>query len=140
MKIEDVNRFKGEIKTAFQSWGEAKIDELFPNSAMGRTFAKNGLNNAMNRYDMNLNEGIENLFMFVSKDGIVDTDTMIDGMAQLFKEMKPSEYDMGGFHLSVGNGELALDLPKNIFLDMLVGCSKLRFTSEDIIEFKNLLN
>lgn len=140
MRIEDVNRFKGEIKTAFQSWGEAKIDELFPNSAMGRTFAKNGLNNAMNRYDSKLNEGIENLFMFVSKDGAVDTDTMIDGMAQLFKEMKPSEYDMGGFHLSVGNGELALDLPKNIFLDMLVGCGKLRFTSEDIIEFKNLLN
>lgn len=140
MRIEDVNRFKGELKTAFQSWGEAKIDELFPNSAMGRTFAKNGLNNAMNRYDMKLNEGIENLFMFVSKDGIVDTDTMIDGMVQLFKEMKPSEYDMSGFHLSVGNGELALDLPKNIFLDMLVGCGKLRFTSEDIIEFKNLLN
>ena len=140
MRIEDVNRFKGELKTAFQSWGEAKIDELFPNSAMGRTFAKNGLNNAMNRYDVKLNEGIENLFMFVSKDGVLDTDTMIDGMAQMFKEMKPSEYDMGGFHLSVGNGELAVDLPRNILLDMLVGTSRLRFTSEDIIEFKNLLN
>ena len=140
MRIEDVNRFKGELKTAFQSWGEAKIDELFPNSAMGRTFAKNGLNNAMNRYDVKLNEGIENLFMFVSKDGVVDTDTMIDGMAQMFKEMKPSEYDMGGFHLSIGNGELAVDLPRNILLDMLVGTSRLRFTSEDIIEFKNLLN
>lgn len=140
MRIEDVNRFNGELKTAFQSWGEAKIDELFPNSAMGRTFAKNGLNNAMNRYDVKLNEGIENLFMFVSKDGVVDTDTMIDGMAQMFKEMKPSEYDMGGFHLSVGNGELAVDLPRNILLDMLVGTSRLRFTSEDILEFKNLLN
>lgn len=140
MKIEDVNRFKGEIKTAFQQWGEAKIDELFPNSAMGRTFAKNGLNNAMNRFDAKLNDGIENLFMFVSKDGVVDTDVMVDGMAQLFREMKPSEYDFGGFHLSVGNGELAVDLPKNIFLDMLVGCGKLRFTSDDILEFKNLLN
>ena len=140
MRIEDVNRFKGELKTAFQTWGEAKINELFPNSAMARTFAKNGLNNAMNRYDSKLNQGIENLFMFVSQDGVVDTDTMIDGMAQMFKEMRPSEYDMGGFHLSVGNGELAIDLPRNIFLDMLVGCNKLRFTSEDILEFKNLLN
>ena len=140
MRIEDVNRFKGELKTAFQTWGEAKINELFPNSAMARTFAKNGLNNAMNRYDLKLNQGIENLFMFVSQDGVVDTDTMVDGMAQMFKEMKPSEYDMGGFHLSVGNGELAVDLPRNIFLDMLVGTSRLRFTSEDILEFKNLLN
>ena len=140
MRIEDVNRFKGEIKTAFQAWGESKIDELFPNSEMGRTFAKNGLNNAMNRYDSKLNEGIETIFMFVSKDGTVDTDTMIDSVAQMFKEMKPSEYDMGGFHISVGNGELAVDLPRNIFLDMLVGTSRLRFTSEDILEFKNLLN
>lgn len=140
MRIEDINRFKGEIKTAFQAWGENKINELFPNSAMGRTFAKNGLNNAMTRYDNKLNEGIENLFMFVSQDGVVDTDTMIDGMVQLFKEMKPSEYQLGGFHLSVGSGELALELPKNIFLDMLVGVGKLRFTSDDILEFKNLLN
>lgn len=140
MRIEDVNRFKGELKTAFQGWGEAKINELFPNSAMARTFAKNGLNNAMNRYDSKLNQGIENLFMFVSQDGVVDTDTMIDGVAQMFKEMKPNEYDMGGFHLSVGNGELAVDMPRNIFLDMLVGTSRLRFTSEDILEFKNLLS
>lgn len=140
MRIEDVNRFKGELKTAFQTWGEAKIEELFPNSAMARTFAKNGLNNAMNRYDSMLNQGIDNLFMFVSKDGVVDTDVMVDGMAQMFKEMKPSEYDMGGFHLSVGNGELAVDLPRNILLDMLIGTSRLRFTSEDILEFKNLLN
>ena len=83
---------------------------------------------------------LETMFMFVSKNGSVDTDTMIDGFAQMFKEMKPSEYDMGGFHLSVGNGEIAVELPKNIFLDMLVGCNKLRFTSDDILEFKNLLN
>lgn len=140
MRIEDINQFKGEIKTAFQSWGESKIDELFPNSAMVRTFAKNGLNNAMNRYDIKLNESIENFFMFVSKDGVVDTDTMIDGIAQMFKEMKPSEYDVSGFHFSVGNGELAVDLPKNILLDMLVGSTRLRFTSDDILEFKNILN
>ena len=83
MRIEDVNKFKGEIKSAFQTWGESKIDELFPNSAMGRTFAKNGLNNAMNKFDASLNNGIESLFMFVSKDGVVDTDTMIVGLSQL---------------------------------------------------------
>lgn len=140
MRIEDVNRFKGEIKTAFQTWGESKIDELFPNSAMGRSFAKNGLNNAMERYDSKLNEAIETIFMFVSSNGSVDTDSMVDNMVQMFKEVKPNEYDMGGFHLKVGNGELAVELPRNIFIDMFVGTSRLRFTSEDIMEFKNLLN
>ena len=140
MRIEDVNKFKGEIKSAFQTWGESKIDELFPNSAMGRTFAKNGLNNAMNKFDASLNNGIESLFMFVSKDGVVDTDTMIDGLSQLLKEMKSSDYQLGGFRLSIGGGEIGIEMPKNILLDMLVGVSKLRFTTEDINEFKNILN
>lgn len=140
MRIEDVNKFKGEIKSAFQTWGESKIDELFPNSAMGRTFAKNGLNNAMNKFDASLNNGIESLFMFVSKDGVVDTDTMIDGLSQLLKEMKSSDYQLGGFRLSIGGGEIGVEMPKNILLDMLVGVSKLRFTTEDINEFKNILN
>lgn len=140
MRIEDVNKFKGEIKSAFQTWGESKIDELFPNSAMGRIFAKNGLNNAMNKFDASLNNGIESLFMFVSKDGVVDTDTMIDGLSQLLKEMKSSDYQLGGFRLSIGSGEIGIEMPKNILLDMLVGVSKLRFTTEDINEFKNILN
>lgn len=140
MRIEDVNKFKGEIKSAFQTWGESKIDELFPNSAMGRTFAKNGLNNAMNKFDASLNNGIESLFMFVSKDGVVDTDTMIDGLSQLLKEMKSSDYQLGGFRLSIGSGEIGIEMPKNILLDMLVGVGKLRFTTEDINEFKNILN
>lgn len=140
MRIEDVNKFKGEIKSAFQTWGESKIDELFPNSAMGRTFAKNGLNNAMNKFDASLNNGIESLFMFVSKDGVVDTDTMIDGLSQLLKEMKSSDYQLGGFRLSIGGGEIGVEMPKNILLDMLVGVGKLRFTTEDINEFKNILN
>lgn len=140
MRIEDVNKFKGEIKSAFQTWGESKIDELFPNSAMGRTFAKNGLNNAMNKFDASLNNGIESLFMFVSKDGIVDTDTMIDGLSQLLKEMKTSDYQLGGFRLSIGSGEIGIEMPKNILLDMLIGVGKLRFTTEDINEFKNILN
>lgn len=139
MKIEDVSQFKGEMKSAFQTWGESKIDELFPNSAMGRTFAKNGLNNAMNKFDASLNNGIENLFMFVSKNGVVDTDTMIDGLSQLLKEMKTSDYQLGGFRLSIGGGEISVEMPKNILLDMLVGVSKLRFTTEDINEFKNIL-
>lgn len=38
MKKEDLNQFKGEIKTAIQSWGNGKIDSLFPDKAHTRTF------------------------------------------------------------------------------------------------------
>ena len=42
--------------------------------------------------------------------------------------------------MTIGKGEVAIEMPKNIFFDMLVGCSKIRFTSNDINEFKNLFN
>lgn len=140
MRIEDANAFKGKVKTAMQKWGEAKINELFSGSATMRMFAKNGLNNAMSRYDAKMDEGIENLFMFVSKDGVVDSDVMVDGLAKLLQEMQPGEYRYGGVGLIVGGGEIALELPRNIFLDMLVGAGRLRFTSDDVLELKNLFN
>lgn len=142
MKIEDVNQFKGEVKTAFQSWGNSKIDELFSNKAAARTFMKNGLNNMMNRFDGKINSYIDYLFMFVAdENGVVDSDTMIDTMASLFKEMQPRKYPLGMVDVSVGNGELVVELPHNLFLEMLVGdLGKVKFTTEDISEFKNLLN
>lgn len=139
MKIDDVNKFKGELKGAIQDWLEGKIDELFKNP-VSKTFAKNGLNNALNRYDDKLNSGIDFLWMFVSdENGVVDSSTMIDNVNAMLKEMEQKEYSMGAFKLLVGNGEIAIEMPKNIFVDMLVGCSKVRFTSSDINEFKNLL-
>lgn len=140
MKIDDINRFKGEIKSAVQSWGNSKINELFSNP-VAKTFAKNGLNNALNRYDEKMNNGIDFLWMFLAnEEGVVDSDVMVDNINAMLKEMELKQYNLGGFVLSVGKGEVAVEMPNNIFMDMLVGCGKVRFTSSDINELKNLLN
>lgn len=142
MKIDDVNRFKGEVKSAMQVWGNTKIDVLFQNKAAARTFMKNGLNNMMSRFDEKINNYIDYLFLFVAdENGMVDSDTMIDTMASLFKEMQPRKYPMGFADVSVGNGELVVQLPHNLFLEMLVGdLGKVTLTTDDLLEFKNLLN
>ena len=139
MKATDINQFKGELKTAIQSWGNSKIDELFKNS-ISRTFAKNGLNNMLNRYDASMNKGIDMLWMFIAdENGVVDSDVMVDNVIAMLKEMDLKEYNIMGLNMIVGKGEVAVEMPNNIFFDMLVGCSKIRFTSNDINEFKNLL-
>lgn len=142
MKIDDVNRFKGEVKSVMQTWGNTKIDVLFQNKAAARTFMKNGLNNMMSRFDEKINNYIDYLFLFVAdENGIVDSDTMIETMAGLFKEMQPRKYSMGFADVSVGNGELVVQLPHNLFLEMLVGdLGKVTLTTDDLLEFKNLLN
>lgn len=139
MKATDINQFKGDLKTAIQSWGNSKIDELFKNS-ISRTFAKNGLNNMLNRYDASMNKGIDMLWMFIAdENGVVDSDVLVDNVIAMLKEMDLKEYNIMGLNMTIGKGEVAIEMPKNIFFDMLVGCSKIRFTSNDINEFKNLL-
>ena len=143
MKQNDLNKLKGDIKTAIQEWANLKIEEVVPNKPTMRFLAKNYVNNFLNRSDAKLNGWIDNIYLMVSdKDGVVDTDSAIDMAAGIFKEVKPFEYSLGGgFLLHIGNGEIALDLPRNMFMDALVGdLGRLRFTSEDIMEFKNYLN
>lgn len=143
MKTEDLNKFKGEIKTAMQDWAEAKIDELFPGKAAAKQFMKNGLNNLMNRYDQQMNGYIDNFFMFVSNEkGEIDSDVMVDTIAGIFKEIDPvQQYHLGMVDLTIGKGELGIHLPDNMFLNMLVGSKGvIKFTTDDILDFKNLLN
>lgn len=142
MKQQDINKFKGDLKTAVQTWMNARIDEVIPNPTM-RFLGKNYINNFLNRNDRKLNGWIDNIFMAVADEkGVIDTDVAIDMAIGIFKEIKPFEYHLGGgFVIQVGNGELALNMPRNAIMDALVGdFGRLRFTSEDFMEFKNLLN
>lgn len=141
MKIDDVNQFKGELKGSMQSWAENKVDELFASRPQSRVFMKNAINNVMTRFDDKLNKYIDMMFLFVAdKQGVVDSDVMIDTLCNLFKEMEERKYPMGMVDVTIGKGQLVIDLPHNLFLEMLVGdLGKVKFTTEDIKEFKNLL-
>lgn len=143
MKTEDLTKLKGSIKTALQEWGEAKIDELFPGKATAKQFMKNGLHNMLNRYDQQMNQYIDKFFLFAASDkGVIDSDVMVDTVAGIFNEIDPvQQYHLGLVDLTVGKGELGIHLPDNMFLNMLVGSKGvIKFTTDDILDFKNLLN
>lgn len=139
---EDLNRFKGEIKTALQQWGNMQIEAIISNQPTMRFVAKNWLNNFLNRHDAKMNKWIDNVFMAVAnEEGKIDSDVLVDTAVGIFKEVQPFEYVLGGgFSIEVGNGEIAVNLPRNMIMDALVGdFGRIRFTSEDLTEFKNLL-
>lgn len=143
MKIDDVHKFKGNVKSAIQEWANVKIDEIVPNKAAMRFVAKNYVNNLLNRLDTKLNVWVDNIYLAVADEkGVIDTDAAIDMAIGIFKEVKPFEYHIGGgFLVEVGRGEVALNMPRNAVVDALVGdFGRLRFTSDDFEEFKNLLN
>lgn len=140
MKIEDVNQFKGVVKNALQDWGNAKIDEMLAKKAAPKAFLKNGLNNMLTRFDANINKWVDNIFLFVAnEDGVIDSDSMIDTLAGIFKEMPKKEYSFGSFSAIAGGGEVIISFPHNFLMDMLVGdMGSVKFTTEDILDFKEL--
>lgn len=142
MRIDDVNTFKGKAKTAMQSWANKQIDQVMKDMPTIKTFAKNGVNNLMCRFDCQLNKYIDYFFLFAAdQNGVINTDTMVDMLADMFVELPKSEYNLCGFRMEVGGGQAVVSLPNNMFLESLIGgLGALRFTREDILEFKNLLN
>lgn len=141
MKIEDINQFKGTIKNALQDWGNAKIDEMLPMKTAPKAFLKNGLNNMLTRLDANINKWVDNIFLFVAdENGVIDSDTMIDTLVSMFKEMPRKEYSYGSFSAVAGNGEIVISFPHNFLMDMLVGdMGSVKITTEDILELKGLI-
>lgn len=142
MRVDDINKFKGQLKSALQQWGNSKIDEIFPNKPQMKAFAKNGLNNIMARMDTKLNKYIDGFALFVgNENGVIDTDTMVDMMAEMFKEMEPNRYQLEFMDIEVGRGKVVFNLPQNFVFDLLLGKSgNITMTVDDILEMKEMFN
>lgn len=137
MKVEDINLLKGKAKNAIQTWASYQVDAMFPGSATMRAFGKRAVGNLLARYDAKINSFIDYIAIGVADEkGTIDTDTMIDTFAGIFNELKPNEYHVGGFDIYVGGGEMIIDTPRNIVLDMLVGFGRIKFNSADLLQLK----
>ncbi len=140
MKATDINKFKGDFKTAIQEWVEYRIDELFPNKPQTKVLLKRGLNNYLSKAEGKLNDMIDNSLLFITdENGTIDTDVAIDMFVDMFKEMDIQEYKIGMIPITVGKGEIVAELPHNPLLDMVVGnLGKVKITSADFLELKEL--
>lgn len=142
MKTEDISKFKGQLKSALQQWGNNKIDEVFPNKPQIKAFAKNGLNNIMARCDEKLNKWIDTFMVFAaSENGTIDTDQVVDMAAEMFKELEPHVYQLEFMDIEIGRGEVAFHLPQNMLFDLLLGKSgTIKLTTDDLLELKEMFN
>lgn len=142
MRTDDINKFKGQMKSALQQWGNGKIDNLFGGKPQMAAFVKNGLNNIMARMDAKLNKYIDGFVLFAGNErGEVDTDTMVDMVAEMFKEMEVKKYEFDMFDVLVGGGKVVLHFPHNFMIDMLFGSSGVvTLTTDDLLELKEMFN
>ena len=142
MKASDVNAFKGQFKDAIVGWAGSMVDQMLPNKVTARTLFKNAIGNVVNRFDGKVNQLVDSAFLvFGDSEGVVDTDTTIDLLCGMLDEMKPTDYSLGFINATIGQGEVKIQFPHNIFSELVVGdLGGVKFTTSDIKQLKNYLS
>ncbi len=141
---EETARLTGDLKNAVRQWAYGKIDELSasrPRLKAASVYLKRGLNNYMEREDKRINSMVEGVSLFIAdKDGNIDTDMLIDDAVTMFREMDVNHIDIGIFGIEYGKGAVTVNIPHNVFLDMIFGdLGKITITADDLLEIKALM-
>lgn len=141
---ENTAELTGNIKLAITNWANGKIDELTagrPRLKAASVYIKRGLSNYMEREDKRINSMVDGISLFVAdKNGNIDTDMLIDDMVAMFRDMEMKHIDIGLFGIEYGRGAITVNIPHNIFFDMIFGdLGQVRITADDLLEMKEML-
>lgn len=141
MKTSDINAFKGKAKDAMLAWTGEQIDQLLPNRVAARTMLKNAAANLVERFDHKINQGVEAAFLMLGDaQGNIDSDSLVDLVCDMLKEMPPTDYDLGPIGATVGKGEICLRFPGGLISDLIIGgLGGARITTADIQKIKTLI-
>lgn len=84
---------------------------------------------------------VDTLALFVAdKDGNIDANSLIDDAVALFRDMEVNYCQLGAFAIEYGKGNVVINIPRNLFFDMIFGdLGKIKLSADDILELKPLL-
>lgn len=135
MKFDDLYRLKGSVKDAAVKWAHLMVDRMLPDYPKIRTLLKNGAHNVVARYDEKANSIIDGLSLLLADEsGVVDSDRLVDAVADVLDEMPVTSLDLFVFRVEAGKGEVVLRFPS------VVGdLQGVRLTREDIQEMKQFI-
>ena len=140
---EELCKFKGDVKTAIYMWCTSMIDQLFAGKAglePVACYAQNGIANAIDRYDEQMNRYIDLAVMFVAdKEGKIDTDKLIGDLVEIYRNTEKRTEDLLGMKLEYGAGEIVIYPPDNPFVNILFPWQSVKITAEDILKIRSFL-
>ena len=140
---EELCKFKGDVKIAIYKWCTSMIDSLFAGKVGLEPvayYAKNGISNAIDRYDEQLNRYIDYAVMFVAdKDGKIDTDKLIGDLVEIYRSTEKRTEVLLGMKVEYGAGEIVIYPPDNPFVNILFPWQSVKITAEDILKIRSFL-
>lgn len=143
MKTSDITEYKDKVKASIHRWADGKVDYLLPgNKEAARTFIKNAISNILSRYDEKIGGALDTFSLFVANEnGEIDSDVVVEHLANMFNELEPIEYSVGGFKITASNGRAEIILPDNLIVKLIAGnIEGIALNADDIRELKTIIN
>ena len=140
---DEMGKLKIDLLDNIQEWANYKIDALVtsrPKLKLASTYLKRGVRNWVAKETGRINNMMDKILLFVAdENGNVNTDVLINDLAEMFKAMDVQNAKMGVFDIEYGKGEVKINIPHNPLLDMLMGdLGQVRITCDDIMEIKEM--
>lgn len=142
--IDKIDVLKADIRTAVQTWGEHKVDELcntHPRLSPVSVYLKRGLKNYLAKSDQRISSYVDAAMLFIADEsGNIDSEMLMNDAVSMFRQMDIFETQIAGFNIGIGKGELNIEIPSNPMLDFMFGdLGKIKLKAEDLLEIKQLL-
>lgn len=138
----DINAFKGDLKTAVVDWVDEKVSDFVssrPALKPMSVYLKRGVCRWIDAQDQRINKAMDSLLPLIcDKDGTLDTDRFFDDLAEMFRLMDEHTSKMGIVNLVAGKGAVMFSIDHPL-ADMLLGGKGVRITVDELLEIKEML-
>lgn len=136
---------KDKVVSSLHKWADDRISQFVsgnPALAPVEKYLKRGVTNMLNRESQKIEDGIDNLMLFIAdENGNYDMDMFFDDALSMFKSMPETPFDMGLLHGTVGNGVVRVQLPDNPLVSLFMGnMGAVKITGDDFMELKSILS
>lgn len=140
----NVTTLKDKFLDSIDLWLEERVDDLLkgnPSLAIPSIYLKRGCHNIINKYENKISNSIDNVSLFIAdENGNIDANIMFNDAMELFNSIDETNFEIGIVSGVVGKGKVVINIPDNIFTNIVFGSKKsITFNEDDFIELKSLL-
>lgn len=142
--INNLTELKTDAANAAHMWVDNKVNELIskhPKLSSIKDNIANAGHNLIYKYENDIQTMIDKFSIFLAnKNGEISSDDLINAFGNIFDNMDTHTFDLGVTNITVGQGNLTIDVPDNMMMRLMFGnIGKVKFNTKDLLELKTLM-
>ena len=144
MNITEIESMKDKLVDTLGLWADDRITSLAnsnPRLEVASVYMKRGVNNYLHREKERIGKVIDYAFLFMcDENGKVDFSTFFNDLMAIFRDMDEIPFSLGLTAGTIGKGVIRIQIPDNIFTNILFGnMGSIKVTESDIKDLFDLI-